>query len=140
MLLPLDLQLNDDLDSDFRDLIDYKVEAQIRKEVMNDLMSRVSRGEQVLDCPGDYDKGVTLRLQEYNAQTSRQKYLESEPYKEFRERVWETYQDEAMPPLSEFIPAEEGDDESDDDFAVGGIRQDFKCALTMALLESPMTR
>ena len=44
-----------------------------------------------------------------------------------------------MPPLQDFIPAEAGDEGEDDDFAVGGMMQDFKCPLTMTLLSEPVT-
>ena len=44
-----------------------------------------------------------------------------------------------MPPITEFIEKEDGDDSDDDDLEVGGITQDYKCPLTLRTLENPVT-
>lgn len=86
-----------------------------------------------------YNALVNEALEKYSKQTTRQKYLKDNEYKAFAELVWEAHKEEAMPPLQDFLPAEEGDISDEDDFAVGGMVQDFKCPLTMATLDQPMT-
>lgn len=67
------------------------------------------------------------------------------------------HDNQGMPPLIELIPrgklpeavyayllswfVEEGDDDDDDDddIVIGGVTQNYKCPLTMAILEKPMT-
>lgn len=44
-----------------------------------------------------------------------------------------------MPNMKKLIPAEEGDEAEDDDIEIGGQQSDFKCPLTLSLLEDPMT-
>jgi hypothetical protein len=39
-----------------------------------------------------------------------------------------------------FQLAESGDQEDDDEFAIGGVRMEYKCPLTMAILEEPVTK
>jgi E3 SUMO-protein ligase NSE2 len=65
---------------------------------------------------------------------------------------------EAMPPITDFIPkgmnspliratpahdlclTEDGDvSDDDDELEVGGVTQDYKCPLTLTLLEEPVT-
>ncbi|OBZ71434.1 E3 SUMO-protein ligase nse2 [Grifola frondosa] len=46
----------------------------------------------------------------------------------------------AMPPVTDFIPHEDGDDsDDDDDVQVGGVTQDYKCPLTLTTLIDPLT-
>lgn len=59
----------------------------------------------------------------------------------FKNIVWVAKNDGAMPPLTDLIPAEDGDeDDSDDEFVVGGATQNFRCPLTTNLLEDPLTK
>ncbi|KAI0304329.1 hypothetical protein B0F90DRAFT_1666848 [Multifurca ochricompacta] len=48
---------------------------------------------------------------------------------------------EAMPPVVEFLPQEEGDhsDDDEDDIQVGGVLQDFNCPITLTPLVDPQT-
>jgi len=45
-----------------------------------------------------------------------------------------------MNPLQQTIPREDGDDDdADDDILIGGATHDYKCPLTLKLLEDPVT-
>ncbi|KAF5389208.1 hypothetical protein D9757_003477 [Collybiopsis confluens] len=47
---------------------------------------------------------------------------------------------QAMPPVTEFLPKENGDDSDDDeDLEIGAVTQDYKCPLTLRPLENPVT-
>jgi SUMO ligase MMS21 Smc5/6 complex component len=39
--------------------------------------------------------------------------------------------DEAMPPVSTFLPMEEGDEDDDDEIEIGGATQNYRCPLTL---------
>ncbi|CAO1631741.1 unnamed protein product [Sympodiomycopsis kandeliae] len=129
------------LDEAFCQVIDAIEEAKIRKAAMENVHDKVSRNQDVTDPVSIYKAYVDEHLTKYKNQTSRQKYLHREEYTGFKEQIWEAYNTTAMPPLIEQIPVEEGDNEQDedDDFAVGGTILDFKCPITMAILENPVT-
>jgi len=45
-----------------------------------------------------------------------------------------------MPPITYFIPKEDGDDsDEDDDVEVGGVTQEYKCPITLMPLVQPLT-
>jgi SUMO ligase MMS21 Smc5/6 complex component len=45
-----------------------------------------------------------------------------------------------MPPVSELIEREDGDDSGDEDeVVVGGVTQDYRCPLTLVLMVDPLT-
>jgi SUMO ligase MMS21 Smc5/6 complex component len=74
--------------------------------------------------------------------TSRQKYVKSEVYAAFKQSIYEVqHPNEAMPPVVEFLPREEGDnsDDDEDDIQVGGVLQDINCPITLTPLVDPQT-
>jgi len=88
-----------------------------------------------------YEKGVKKRLGEYRAQTTRQKYAKKPTYQTFREAIHEAqHPGEFIPPITEFIPKEDGDASDDDDeLEVGGVTQDYKCPISLTILINPLT-
>lgn len=96
----------------------------------------------------EYDRAVDAARMSYNTRTTRQRYARDENYIDFRSRVWvrsvadqEVQGEGAMPPLTDAIPAEPGDEDDDgDELEVGGARIDYKCPLTATLLADPVTK
>ncbi len=59
----------------------------------------------------------------------------------FRTAVWEVrHEDEPCPPMSNWLPREEGDEEDDDDFEVGGTTQRYTCPITLVAYKDAVTR
>ncbi|EKM49518.1 uncharacterized protein PHACADRAFT_265043 [Phanerochaete carnosa HHB-10118-sp] len=130
-----------EIDKMMRSLIDTENELRAHEDTLTDLYQQVIRGEAVPEVISRYDSGVGTRQKDYGKKTSRQKYAKHEDYANFRQGIYEIqHPDEAMPPVADFIPAEEGDDsDDDDDVQVGGVTQDYRCPLTLKLLEDPLT-
>ena len=101
------------------------------------------------DLEAVYRSNAADAVDSYRRLTTRQKYVKNPDYKKFRENVWEVqHQDEAMPPLGNFILkgmlcsnkdimridpffVEDGDSDSESDIEVGGMTQTYKCPLTL---------
>ncbi|KAI0260215.1 hypothetical protein BC834DRAFT_556285 [Gloeopeniophorella convolvens] len=129
----------DNLDHLMKDIIDIDVEILSHERTLKDLHQKVISGEKISDVLERYEKQVDEKLDTYRNKTSRQKYAKSEAYAAFKQSVY--HPDEAMPPVIEFLPREEGDisDDEDDDIQVGGVLQDFNCPITLVPLEEPLT-
>ncbi|KAI9435379.1 hypothetical protein F5148DRAFT_1266636 [Russula earlei] len=152
------------LDSLMRDLIDIDVEIRSHEHILRDLHPTACRWRRdrelffapvSLTCPPDvlcelqvnvldtYQTQTQEKLDEYKKRTSRQKYAKSEAYAAFRQSIYEVqHPNEAMPPVVEFLPQEEGDnsdDDDDDDIQVGGVLQDLNCPITLTPLVDPQT-
>ncbi|CAO1615619.1 unnamed protein product [Parajaminaea phylloscopi] len=127
------------LERDYRDMIDAEQELTFRQEALRSISSALAAGTPVFDAVELYQTTVKEAMDRYQKKTMRQRYLHHKGYNDFQQCVWEAWNDDAMPPLQDRLPAERGDDEDEDDIAVGGVKEDFKCPLTMALLVSPMT-
>ncbi|OCH86400.1 hypothetical protein OBBRIDRAFT_738066 [Obba rivulosa] len=129
------------IDVMMRDLIDIENELLAHEKTLENIRQKVASKEPVSDVVDRYEKGVRNKVEEYNQKTIRQKYAKNEEYSTFRQAIFEVqHPDTAMPPVTDFLPREEGDDSDDDeDVVVGGVTQDFKCPLTLTLLQDPMT-
>lgn len=46
---------------------------------------------------------------------------------------------QGMPPVSQFLPKEDGDDSDEEDFEMGGVSQDYNCPITLKPLLDPVT-
>lgn len=115
------------MDKRFRAAIDANHEATIREEAMRSIAEAVAKQEAVYDAVEMYNKKVEEELEKYRKKTTRQKYLHHDEYRSFKESVWEVYNDDAMPPLGDFIEREEGDEDDDDDeIDAGSVRQEYK--------------
>ncbi|RXW24452.1 hypothetical protein EST38_g1451 [Candolleomyces aberdarensis] len=130
-----------ELDQIVREAIDISAKFQNHSKVLDDIYQKVSRGEEISDAMDRYFSGVKSENREYKKKTSRQKYAKVQEYIDFRTGIWDaTHPDTPMPPLTNFIKKEEGDDSDDDDeLEIGGQTQDYKCPITLTLLVNPLT-
>ncbi|KAH9179339.1 hypothetical protein EDB89DRAFT_796281 [Lactarius sanguifluus] len=132
----------DRLDGFMRELIDIDTEIRSHEQTLNDLHQQVVTGEEISDILEHYQVQVQEKLDAHNTKTSRQKYAKSEAYAAFRQSIYEVqHPNEAMPPVVEFLPREEGDhsDDDEDDIQVGGVLQDINCPITLIPLVDPQT-
>lgn len=129
-------------DADLRELIDAQAEKAIRRKVLEEIAQDLHTGQHLEDPAKRYKQGVQAHLDTYNKQTSRKKYAKNTDYHNFKNTVWVAKEDGPMPPVSDLIPAEPGDDEDDDDDEVqtGGLVLNFRCPLTTNILEDPLTK
>ncbi|KAG8719519.1 hypothetical protein FRC08_002646 [Ceratobasidium sp. 394] len=105
-----------------------------------DVRKPVGSGRKIVDPASIFDAGMEQRIDTYKSQTARQKYAKSKAFKTFIEAIWESGHSEAMPPVIQFLPREDGDaEDSDDDMEVGGVTQDYKCPLTLQIYTNPLT-
>ncbi|KAN0125461.1 hypothetical protein V8E53_015431, partial [Lactarius tabidus] len=132
----------DRLDGFMRELIDIDTEIRSHEQTLKDLHQQVVTGEEISDVLERYQVQVQEKLDAHNKKTSRQKYARSEAYAAFKQSIYEVqHPNEAMPPVVEFLPREEGDhsDDDEDDIQVGGVLQDFNCPITLTPLVDPQT-
>ncbi|KAL1748044.1 hypothetical protein HDZ31DRAFT_71895 [Schizophyllum fasciatum] len=130
-----------DLDKVMRELIDVAADMNAHEKSLEKLHDKLRHGEEITDLREQYRADVVERTNAYKAKTSRQKYAKVKEYASFREQVFQVeHPDEPMPPVSEFIPKEDGDEsDDDDDMEIGGVSQNFKCPLTLSVLDDPYT-
>ncbi|KAJ7134449.1 hypothetical protein C8R44DRAFT_977037 [Mycena epipterygia] len=130
-----------DLDRVMKGLLDVQALMTGHSKVLSDIIQRVARGEDITNADAEYMKFVDEMNAEYDSKTTRQKYLKNEQYVAFKEAIYEVdHHGSAMPPITDFIPREPGDEsDDDDDVIMGGVTQEYKCPLMMTLLKDPLT-
>ncbi|EIN12623.1 hypothetical protein PUNSTDRAFT_60755, partial [Punctularia strigosozonata HHB-11173 SS5] len=128
-----------ELDNTMREVIDIDTEMKANEKALSELHQRVARGEEITELVEVYEKSIKGVLNTYRNSTTRQKYGKHEEYVKYKEAVWEVDHEEAMPPINDFLPAEEGDDSDDEDLQMGGVTQDYKCPLTLTIMKDPLT-
>ncbi|RDB17908.1 E3 SUMO-protein ligase nse2 [Hypsizygus marmoreus] len=130
-----------ELDIIMKDLIDIGVEMQAHEKALDDIAQKVGQGEDVDDAIERYGDGVQTRMEEYTKKTTRQKYAKSEEYTSFKHNIYEIqHPEKALPPITDFIPKEDGDASDDeDDLEMGGVSQVYTCPITLVALEKPVT-
>jgi len=127
-------------DDIMKNLIDVGVEMQAHGSSINEIYQKVGQGENIGDVLDRYNNGVIARMEEYAKKTTRQRYAKSEVYNLFKQGIFEVqHPDKPMPPLTELIPHEDGDDSDDDDLEMGGVTQIYTCPITLTPLVNPMT-
>ncbi|EST06701.1 E3 SUMO-protein ligase Nse2 (Mms21) [Kalmanozyma brasiliensis GHG001] len=132
----------DQADADLRELIDAQAEKAIRRKVLDDIAQDLHTGQQLDDPAKRYKEDVQSALDAYTKQTSRKKYAKNTDYHNLKNIVWVAKEEGAMPPVSDLIPAEPGDEDnndSDDDIQTGGAVINFRCPLTANILEDPLS-
>ncbi|KIL67837.1 hypothetical protein M378DRAFT_122007 [Amanita muscaria Koide BX008] len=131
----------EELDLTMRELIDISSEMNAHEQSLDEIYQKIAQGEQISDAVDRYQGMVQGKAREYTQKTSRQKYAKNEQYARFKENIYEVlHPDQAMPPITELIPREDGDDsEDEDDLEVGGATQVYKCPLTLTALVDPLT-
>lgn len=88
-------------------MIDMYQDGLFRQQILEDLIQQVGHGQDVIDAVTSYKDALAAKTEEYSNKTARQKYAQSEQYREFKEHVWEAYNETAMPPMTDLIPAGE---------------------------------
>ncbi|TDL23191.1 hypothetical protein BD410DRAFT_858350 [Rickenella mellea] len=128
------------LDIVMRELLDTRAELNAHKDALDAIQHAVAVGDNITDIVERYNEDVTARVEKWRGMTSRQKYGKDAEYIKMKQLVFEVLHDEAMPPVIEMIPKEDGDDDDDDDdVVVGGSTQQVNCPLTLTILVNPMT-
>ncbi|KAF8508213.1 hypothetical protein JB92DRAFT_2832462 [Gautieria morchelliformis] len=127
------------LDLVMRQLADAQQELKIHQGTLDALKQSILRDEAQGNIVETYTQNVADALQAYNNSTTRQKYAKHVDYFKFRDRVWEVNHEDAMPPLGDLLPREDGDSDVESDIEVGGMTQDYKCPLTLMPLTDPLT-
>ncbi|KAJ7784682.1 hypothetical protein B0H16DRAFT_1402744 [Mycena metata] len=130
-----------ELDRVMKDLLDIQALMKGHSKVLRDIIQDVATGEDITNAKEKYLSLVDDMNAEYDQKTTRQKYLTNEQYVSFKEGVYEAqHSGSAMPPMTDFIPREEGDEsDDDDDVVMGGVTQEYKCPLMMTILKDPLT-
>ncbi|KAJ7696060.1 hypothetical protein B0H17DRAFT_1008113 [Mycena rosella] len=130
-----------ELDRIMKGLLDAQALMTGHSKVLSDIIQSVARGEELTNATDKYMELVDEMNAEYDSKTTRQKYMKNEQYVAFKEAIYEVdHSGHAMPPITDFIPREDGDEsDDDDDVVMGGITQEYKCPLLMTLLVDPRT-
>ncbi|KAJ6512173.1 hypothetical protein C8R47DRAFT_1034185 [Mycena vitilis] len=130
----------EELDRVMKGLLDVQSLMTGHSKVLSDIIQSVARGDDITDANARYLSLVDDMNAEYDKKTTRQKYLKNEQYIAFTEAIYEVDHSGAMPPMTDFIPREEGDEsDDDDDVVMGGVTQEYKCPLMMTVLKDPYT-
>lgn len=79
--------------------------------------------------------------------------MTNDKYIEFRTAVWVSspfvpradfqevnHGDEGIPPISNWLPRADADEESDDEFQYGGQTQTYRCPITLQIFEDACKR
>ncbi|KAJ6557375.1 hypothetical protein DFH09DRAFT_1262322 [Mycena vulgaris] len=130
-----------ELDRVMKGLLDVQALMTGHSKVLSDIIQSVARGEDITNAKDKYMQLVDEMNAEYDSKTTRQKYVKSDQYVAFKEAIYEVdHPGHAMPPITDFIPREDGDEsDDDDDVIMGGVTQEYKCPLMMTLLKDPLT-
>lgn len=132
------------LDQVVRETIDMLFETEARIHILNELESLIAGGDIDSSLADMYRERVQTAMQAYQAQTLRQRYAKNTAYIDFKSRVWEVKNQGAMPPLIDLLPAQPGDNFSedaasdDDDIVMGGSVMQLRCPLTADILRDPV--
>ncbi|KAF8326967.1 zinc-finger of the MIZ type in Nse subunit-domain-containing protein [Cantharellus anzutake] len=128
------------LDASFKTLIDAEASIGDHQKALRQVALQVGQRTLSSSAKELYTKEVKKGKMAYEAKTTRQKYAKNNLYGSFREDIWNArHPEEPMDPIINSIPREEGDEEDEDDFEVGGTTQDLKCPLSLTLFEDPVT-
>ncbi|KAG6376960.1 hypothetical protein JVT61DRAFT_995 [Boletus reticuloceps] len=130
-----------EVDSIMKKLLDIDQEMRSHEETLSNLHQALIRGEVVEDVLETYENEVKRRVGEHENKTTRQKYASNDVYVEFKQGIYEVQNPgEMIPPINDLVQREDGDPSDDEDeLEVGGVTQDYKCPITLVILEEPMT-
>ncbi|KAJ7644044.1 hypothetical protein FB45DRAFT_896753, partial [Roridomyces roridus] len=130
-----------ELDRVMKSLLDVQAVMQGHNKVLTDLIQSIATGTPMTNAKEQYLLLVDGMNAEYDGKTTRQKYAKNDQYVDFKEAIYSVDHDgSAMPPITDFIPREDGDEsDDDDDVVMGGVTQDLNCPLMRTLLKDPLT-
>ncbi|KAG8214475.1 hypothetical protein J3R82DRAFT_9528 [Butyriboletus roseoflavus] len=131
----------DEVDAIMKKLLDIDQEMRSHEGTLNNLHQALMRGEVVENVLETYESEVKQRVDEHKNKTTRQKYASSDTYVQFKQGIYEVQNPGgAIPPINDLVPRENGDPSDDEnELEVGGVTQDYKCPITLVVLEDPMT-
>ncbi|KAF9242585.1 hypothetical protein BU15DRAFT_86778 [Melanogaster broomeanus] len=131
----------DEVDTIMKELLDIDQEMLSHEKTLNTFHQTLMCGEHVDDIIDAYEKEVKRQMDEYQKKTTRQKYASNDPYVKFKQGIFEVqYPGAAIPPINDLVPREDGDvSDDDDELEIGGVTQDYRCPITLMILENPMT-
>ncbi|KAJ8587279.1 hypothetical protein M405DRAFT_852965 [Rhizopogon salebrosus TDB-379] len=129
-----------EVDQIMKTLIDIDHEMQSHEMTLSGMHQQLIRDQPVEGAIHLYEKEVGKRIEEFHDKTTRKKYGSHEQYVQFKQGVFEVQNPGVnIPPINDFIPREDGDESDDEDeLEIGGVTQDFKCPITLMLLENPL--
>ncbi|EGF99139.1 uncharacterized protein MELLADRAFT_112952 [Melampsora larici-populina 98AG31] len=135
------------------DLIETIKVLEIRKDVLSDLRETIyhfdqqdqDQDQQHHQTPPDlnreFKKQFENKLVDWNSLSTRKKFATHPSFKEFRKAIWTARgTSDVMPPVKSYLPIEEGDsddDSDDEELAIGGGTQTYKCPLCIKFLTNP---
>ncbi|KAJ7601027.1 zinc-finger of the MIZ type in Nse subunit-domain-containing protein [Mycena floridula] len=129
-----------ELENIVKELIDVEVEMKFNQQTIDEIYQKVAQEEEISDAIPRYITGSAARMDLYKTKTTRQKYAKNDAFKTFKETVFEATNKGNIPPITDLIPKEPGDEsDSDDELEMGGITQDYKCPITLTVLHDPLT-
>ncbi|KXN88212.1 E3 SUMO-protein ligase nse2 [Leucoagaricus sp. SymC.cos] len=129
----------DEIDGYTRESLDLVGIMKAHKDALNGIRQKGLQGEPLTQVGELYIQAAKTNVSKYKAKTTRQKYAKDEVYVAFKSSVWESqHPGTPMPPITEQIPREQGDNsDEDDDLEIGGVTQNYQCPITLTLLDDP---
>ncbi|GAA5927386.1 SUMO ligase MMS21 [Sporobolomyces koalae] len=138
------------LDAEFKVVLDRVQENEIRTATISDLRQRIVQGHQITNIYETYQKKADRSLEEYQSTSIRDKLVKNKDYADFISLVWEQFTDGAsVPNIKKFLPREDsngagaqagaGGKDSDDEVEITAQKEDFRCPLTASYLEDAYT-
>ncbi|ORX40176.1 hypothetical protein BD324DRAFT_616669 [Kockovaella imperatae] len=112
---------------------------QIQHDVLGEMSLKLRANEELVDADSYYENRCAELSAQYEAKTARAKFKESEDYQSFRALIWEINHEEGGPPITFYLPKEDGD-ESDEDFEMGSMVQTYRCPITLLPFKEAVTR
>ncbi|KAF5360750.1 hypothetical protein D9756_004758 [Leucocoprinus leucothites] len=130
-----------EIDGYMRESLDFAAVINTHTDVLNKIRQKGLQGEQFVDIGDIYIQEAKANVGNYKKKTIRQKYAREDAYIAFKSNVWEAqHPGMPMPPITEQLPREQGDNsDEDDDLEVGGVSQNYLCPVTLTLLDDPYT-
>ncbi|KAF8650118.1 hypothetical protein AX16_005355 [Volvariella volvacea WC 439] len=131
----------EELNKVMKDLLDIDAEMQFHSQFLDATHQKVAQGAEIDDIVDAYTEYIETRKKDYKGKTMRQKYAKTEGYIKFRQSIYEVLEpDTAMPPITDFIPKEDGDvSDDEDDLEIGGVTQNYNCPISLTPLADPLT-
>ncbi|KAF9468565.1 hypothetical protein BDZ94DRAFT_1208718 [Collybia nuda] len=131
----------EELDVVMKDLLDVSAQMKAHEQALDDIYQQVAQGVEITDAGKRYSTGAKSKMETYVTKTTRQKYAKVDEYRLFKEGIHEVqFPDKPLPPITDCIPKEDGDESDDDEeLEMGGVTQNYLCPITLTLLQDPLT-
>ncbi|GAA6058837.1 hypothetical protein JCM10212_002781 [Sporobolomyces blumeae] len=130
------------LDEEFRTVLVSLHEAKVRTETISNIRQKIVQGHQITNVYERYTTNADAELKKYSDKTAREKFQDNKEYVDYIRLVWESFTNgQNFPNIKNFLPREKADavEESDEELEIGAQSADFRCPLSMTILEDPYT-